>query len=271
MLGFPWNTADLAPEALLQMVDEMEQVAALLLALVGSEQDADVVRQLQTTFLLLDATYPTTARRSARTPPHARTRERNRPAPAGVTKLRHVHSPARRHRRPCSAGTSPPSRRCFATLPTAWSDPTLGPLPRQWRAPGPGRTAPPARHRRRRRRPPRSSSCSPHCPAPADTVTTSPAAAPTPNCARGYKTPPNDANPVVRHSDLTAPPAGRSPLRAPSALSLPRPQQQGPCHRTLGRGGPAAPAEPRRATRAAVSRSRPGTDAPPEPESARAR
>ncbi len=58
MLGFPWNTEDLEPEALLQMVDEMERVAALLLAIVGSEQDADEVRQLQTTFLLLDATYP---------------------------------------------------------------------------------------------------------------------------------------------------------------------------------------------------------------------
>jgi hypothetical protein len=91
MLGCPWNTADLEPEALLQMVDEMERVAALLLALVGNEQDADVVRQLHH----LPAARRDLPRRrpaGAPGPPHARTRERKRPAPAGVTKLRHVHS-----------------------------------------------------------------------------------------------------------------------------------------------------------------------------------
>ena len=58
LLGSPWNTTEVAPEVLLEMVDEMERVATLLLALASSEQDADVVQQLQTTFLLLDTTYP---------------------------------------------------------------------------------------------------------------------------------------------------------------------------------------------------------------------
>ncbi len=83
MLGCPWNTADLEPEALLQMVDEMERVAALLLALVGNEQDADVVRQLQTTFLLLDATYPDDGPPERQDPPtRAPGKENDRHLPA---------------------------------------------------------------------------------------------------------------------------------------------------------------------------------------------
>ncbi|MDP9434486.1 MAG: hypothetical protein M3P93_04535 [Actinomycetota bacterium] len=82
MLGCPWNAADLEPEALLQMVDEMERVAALLLALVGSEQDADVVRQLQTTFLLLDATYPDNGMLEHQDPLTRPSGREDRPTPA---------------------------------------------------------------------------------------------------------------------------------------------------------------------------------------------